>query len=774
MIPRKVSSHTLILWTIYGHLITVTNGQLDSGFGDCIYQEENHQEISSFHPPPPDYGSETIANNEEEEYNNNDDYNNGRLIFNGFPTNREVPAQPKKRTVICTNAPPYLRSGYTVCGACWKLIYKNSNISVIPTNTHQDAPKLEELQMAELGIEKIQAGAFANLPSLEVLRLEKNKLKKIVRGTFNSIMNLRYLNLSHNIISEIEEESFHGSFNIHILDLSFNKIRSIENIFHHSKLSLLNISNNLLATIGNDFCASVPQLTNLILDHNLLTNIPACLKNSIVSHLSCNFNSIAFLNESSFPRSLNILYIGSNRIKQMNEDVFASLSNLQGLDISCNALERIAPACFKDFIFLEGLDLSDINLGTINSELFSSMKSLKELRMKKNHINFLQRGVFRYLSNLTLLDLSENGITFLQSGVLKDLKSLKFLYLSHNKLEFLQSGVLNGMEMLNSIDLSWNRLESLHFYIFNPLINLLTLDLKHNQIEKLFIEHQRHRKYVLAVELDGNNFTCATLHQIKSQLLFNKIDFISGQTFSSENIDGISCKDDRESMLERNTEDIMAGMRYFFQNDFRNTSFYNFFRNFPSTSNNNASIQNLERAVGDLQNNLTYGFSNSLNAHVKEFIRFENASFGNFLKELALIVNRLEDTEKQNESISLKDLSNTFKTEIKTFVTFENSSFQNFMNRLSDIVDKMVENQNHSEHIPDIIEKVNEIRADKLMYSKEENGTTELIGAINQLKLFVVMCTFMVIVLKIFPYAKKKYLRAESSEVQIHEMPILS
>ncbi|XP_045475685.1 toll-like receptor 7 [Harmonia axyridis] len=753
--------YLLQIWFACSYLIPFLIAQdvlLDRSQPHCI--AEVPQVLPS--PPQPVYDRDEDEDQNEEEYpvadSLEDNYQEENLdqILSSLPIGKTVNIYATT-TVTCAHM-NYINITIN-CGNCWKLVYKNSDLRVIPTNMDQGAQQLTGIKLTKSKIQKIEPGAFSNLPNLLVLELENNNLTKISRGIFNSLPELEFLNLSHNSIAEIEEDCFHGSSNIEILDLSFNKIITIpENIFQHQRLKTLNISNNLLANFDGQ---KIPELKTVILDNNHLEKFPS-FSGSSITHLSIKFNFITSFNVTDLPTSLEMFLIGNNRIHHLDQYSFNLASSLRILDMSNNFLGEFNPEILINLDELEILDISGNDMKTINTKLFIILKSLRSINLGKNNITTLPKGVFQHLSNLINLEFSENNITYIQQGVLKDLVSLQTLNFSRNKIKYLQAGIFSGLKKLEVLDLSSNNLESFSFHVLSALEKLRVLDVSYNRLTSLIVNLRRTRGALIA--LDGNNFTCTNLAKTINVLRSEYIGVLRGKTLSSENIDGISCSEKNENA---NTEDNMTDMKYFFERGFKNTSFYNFFKDFRRSDWTEPNVNNV---LDYLRDNLTVDFSKSMKNHVKDFINFQNASFREFFQQM-------EDIRKHNESTSLEGLSSVLQKEIESFVTFENSSFQNYLDKMSQIVDSMRNDRNRSEDIPKIIERLQNFKSEKLVSSRETENNTELIEAINQLKIFLILCSFAIVLLvlgvKLFPVARKRYSSRNFQESNT-EIPMLS
>jgi Leucine-rich repeat (LRR) protein len=115
--------------------------------------------------------------------------------------------------------------------------------------------------------------------SVKALRLTKKKLSEIPEEIYQ-FKNLRALDLSRNRISQINP----GSLNV------------------FTQLEILNLGKNRLALFPIDIC-SMPSLTHLSVNDNIISNIPTCIGYSTkLQHLDI-FNTRI----GTFPEELSLL-----------------------------------------------------------------------------------------------------------------------------------------------------------------------------------------------------------------------------------------------------------------------------------------------------------------------------------------------------------------------------------------------------------------------------------------------------------------------------------
>jgi Leucine-rich repeat (LRR) protein len=82
--------------------------------------------------------------------------------------------------------------------------------------------ELNELNLSEIKLEKVEDNSFENLKNLTFLNLANNNLNQVKRKTFFGLERLDILLLNNNKINEIEKFSFESCKNLKKLDLSSN------------------------------------------------------------------------------------------------------------------------------------------------------------------------------------------------------------------------------------------------------------------------------------------------------------------------------------------------------------------------------------------------------------------------------------------------------------------------------------------------------------------------------------------------------------------------
>ncbi|XP_049758950.1 vasorin [Elephas maximus indicus] len=184
---------------------------------------------------------------------------------------------------------------------------------------------------------------------------------------------------------------------------------------------------------------------------------------------------------SNLPPDTAGLYIFENGITTLDADSFASLPNLQLLDLSQNRIASLPGGVFQPLANLSNLDLSANQLREITNETFRGLRCLERLYLGKNRIHHIEPGAFDALDHLLELKLQDNELWALPP---LHLPRLLLLDLSHNSLPELEPGALDTAN-LEALRLAGLGLQQLDEGLLGPLSNLHDLDVSDNQLEQV-------------------------------------------------------------------------------------------------------------------------------------------------------------------------------------------------------------------------------------------------------------------------------------------------
>lgn len=261
----------------------------------------------------------------------------------------------------------------------------NNNLSTIPALALKDLSSLQNLRLDGNNIQRLQRKAFGTLPIVFNLRLDYNNISSLVDHSFDGMLQLLNLNLSHNNIVELPPETFAGLVSLRTLDLSHNQLNRFENKsrsamedllslevanFSYNKLSLitsrtflnspyipfrltrLDLSNNLIGILVNDFASGLKKVEWLSLRNNIINEIQPHVISNITQlrYLDLSHNKLRQLKEGSFEpgkhhqqqqilANLTTLLLNNNKLTTIQTREFDKLKSLSYLDLSSNRLE---------------------------------------------------------------------------------------------------------------------------------------------------------------------------------------------------------------------------------------------------------------------------------------------------------------------------------------------------------------------------------------------------------------------------------------------------
>nr|DBA29141.1 TPA: hypothetical protein GDO54_009397 [Pyxicephalus adspersus] len=269
---------------------------------------------------------------------------------------------------------------------------------------------------------------FTGLTSLKDLSLSECSFKTFTNRTFLSLSKspLLFLNLTKTSISSLEYGVFSSLQQLQILDLGLNRIQ--QNLNGYEFIGLHNIKmiylsyNNHLALTSTSFCF-VPTLEKLNLRKTALTfkaesRSPfSNLKN--LTLLDLGNNNIANMGEDFFAdlHNLRILNLQHNNLARLWKKAnpggpvlfLKGLQNLEILDLLSNGFDEIPTNAFKGLSKLNFLNLGENNLYLLPPSLFEDQNSLESLDLHKNLITSVEPNTFKNVfKNLQILNLGQN------------------------------------------------------------------------------------------------------------------------------------------------------------------------------------------------------------------------------------------------------------------------------------------------------------------------------------------------------------------------------
>jgi hypothetical protein len=157
--------------------------------------------------------------------------------------------------------------------------------------------------------------------------------------------------------------------------------------------------------------------------------------------------------------SLQYLYLGSNALTELPEEVFSGLDELVFLHLNTNNLKKLPAGIFSGLSSIFMINLSTNKLTSLRKGTFTGLTSLTQLYLSENEIKGLSSATFTGLSNLKDLNVSGNKLKNLTEGTFEGLTSLTSLILSDNKLSSVPDGIFGGITLSKFLYLQDNRVD---------------------------------------------------------------------------------------------------------------------------------------------------------------------------------------------------------------------------------------------------------------------------------------------------------------------------
>lgn len=265
---------------------------------------------------------------------------------------------------------------------------ENLQIEHLSSGTFSSLDRVSKLYLSKNNITEITEGVLNSLHQLEILDVSLNKIQHIAQHFLTGTKFLRVLNLSSNCLTNFDISfvysvrpisidlsinfittfSFNNTIsNINILNVSHNQISSFDgclsNYEHinlrynklksfpqlqcsdvNFRLKYLDLGQNFLFELQNDFNVSESSLEYLFLDHNDITTIPQRFSEQFPSLISLNlsFNHLTKLQYGAFEHFSNLMYLNMshNRLTNIGRYIHA-LNKLVYLDLNDNNLNSL-------------------------------------------------------------------------------------------------------------------------------------------------------------------------------------------------------------------------------------------------------------------------------------------------------------------------------------------------------------------------------------------------------------------------------------------------
>ncbi|XP_073721411.1 toll-like receptor 3 [Misgurnus anguillicaudatus] len=329
---------------------------------------------------------------------------------------------------------------------------------------------------------KLKGEPFSVLKDLSWLDVSRNKLKSAKLGTQPQLPHLVTLVLTGNEISVLQKDDFlflSNSSEFRVLILSSLPLKKVENGCFQAIAGLSDLvldGSKLSPQFTPSFCQELAgtALQNLSLQNTLqltLTNTTfRGLDKTNITVLDLSNNAMTKIADGTFqwfPR-LKFLSLEHNSLKHLTKDTFSGLGNLRQLNLQKALVKgRTSPYpliddfSFQHLVQLEHLWMSNTAFREITDNMFSGLANLKTLDLSGSStgLKIITNKTFASLkeSPLQTLNLTSMDISRLGPRAFGNLGNLTKLLLGHNYIfQQLKGNELEGLSNVIEIDFSLN------------------------------------------------------------------------------------------------------------------------------------------------------------------------------------------------------------------------------------------------------------------------------------------------------------------------------
>lgn len=395
----------------------------------------------------------------------------------------------------------------------------NLQLSAVPSTLFHPLSQLRSLDMSYCALKLLSPELLMKSSSLRKLSLKHNYIDELTEPAFQNLWNLTELDISQNLITNIRPGCFSHLPSLKQLNLSGNRLSSFKGEFfitrrsNGTKLEVLDLSGNDLSYLFPSSFRVHPKLQKLIATQNRFSFFPAELVVGLhhLQIVDLGENMLKSLEEFDFgklPR-LRTLKLNNNLLDSISETAFHNSTQLQVIDLSGNKLERLGERTFQGLGRLQLLDLSNNLLSELPDSIFerSKLRMLENINLSDNMfevppLKTLQRQYFflnsvnlarnklreippddSIMVNIKVLDLSFNNLTTESiANVLGEPKTVRELNLAGTGISH-----ITRLEtpFLQNLNLSYNEISEIPEKVFERPTLLEVLDLSNNNIASI-------------------------------------------------------------------------------------------------------------------------------------------------------------------------------------------------------------------------------------------------------------------------------------------------
>ena len=357
--------------------------------------------------------------------------------------------------------------------------FTTDDLSVMPL--YQKEYRFLEIQNQDLkGLPSDYFDGAENM--VNGLYLQDNHFRTIPT-TIQSLTGLIGLNMSNNLLTKVPDDFFKSFNNLENLNFSNNNLRSQFKLTSYSNLSSLDLAYNKITHL---FIGEKQHIRNLNLNKNEITSFPINLRRlSGLQNLNLANNQIADLDNLYDPKKeylakeyllndLISLNLTSNRISSLPKSLDRA-PYLEELMLDGNSI--LGKVELKGYHYLKEFNIIDQKVEEV---LISGANNLEKIELKENRIQ--KFNITNRVETLKSINLTNNKLTTIPDG-LKNAPNLTILALGHNDIQDISN--LKNYLQIEELYLDHNLLTKVPYISKEGRGELISLILNYNQIKVL-------------------------------------------------------------------------------------------------------------------------------------------------------------------------------------------------------------------------------------------------------------------------------------------------
>ncbi|XP_061685781.1 slit homolog 1 protein-like isoform X1 [Syngnathoides biaculeatus] len=302
-----------------------------------------------------------------------------------------------------------------------KINLSNNKITEIEDGAFEGAAAVVELHLTANHLDAVRGGMFRGMDALRMLMLRNNKISCLHNGSFTGLSNVRLLSLYDNQLSTILPGTFDALPNLSTLNLLANPFNC------DCRLAWLSswLRSRRIVT-GNPRCHGPAFLREIPLqdvaapdfrceDGSLAESSSCSLGPQCPSGCTCMDTVVRCSNKHlqalprGLPPNLTELYLDGNQFTRVPAQLH-NFRNLQLIDLSNNKISSLSDDSFANMSQLTTLILSYNSLRCIPLLALRGLRSLRLLSLHGNDISELQHGIFNDVTSLSHLAIGSNPL----------------------------------------------------------------------------------------------------------------------------------------------------------------------------------------------------------------------------------------------------------------------------------------------------------------------------------------------------------------------------